>query len=416
MILISFKSSAPNPADDSTVPAKDDAPPNAYMILDYRPGLGSIINTAYFSDVEQDVIDRDPDRCLGSVPPWPIYSDTAFVVGFDDPGIPEYARAPLVPGTTYYWCVDCDDGTTVYPGDVWSFTVMSKAAWGPSPYDGEEMVKTDGTMTWNLGDVDPSGLILSYNIYIGTDEAAVAAVATGDTASPLYAGNVDTESFDYSGLAEGAEIFWRVDTELTQNRPPFESTIEKGDVWSFTTIPAPPVVPIVDEDLVGWWKLDGDVVVYWIFDSSGYANHGEPQGNPTFVPGQVDNALDFDGGGDFVYTGKNASDLGVEGNNPKSVSTWVYTRSFNNGAIWDLGNRIDGQNFCLRTLDQPDQWRTQYWGAAYDADFTYPSQDEWVHFGLVHDGASTVVYANGEVVVDVPRTLATSTTVLTKKR
>jgi len=129
----------PVPADGSYL-APQYYVTNIYMILDYAPGCGAITHTAYFSDNIQDVIDRDPAHCLGSVPPWPAVSETAFVVGFDDLGIPAYARAPLVPGTTYYWCIDTDDGTTIWPGTVWAFTPIPRYAWGPSPADGEELV------------------------------------------------------------------------------------------------------------------------------------------------------------------------------------------------------------------------------------------------------------------------------------
>jgi len=133
---------------------------NVYMILDYTPGAG-VTRTAYFSDNEQDVIDRNPAFSLGSVPPWPSVSPTAFVVGYDDPAIPAYARAPLVGGTTYYWCIDEFDGLDMWLGNVWSFTVMPKHAWNPSPEDDAELVATDGTMTWNLGDLVTTGLTLT---------------------------------------------------------------------------------------------------------------------------------------------------------------------------------------------------------------------------------------------------------------
>ncbi len=103
------------------------------------------------------------------------------------------------------------------------------------------------------------------------------------------------------------------------------------------------------------------------------------------------------------------SDLGIEGANPKSVAAWVFTRSFNNGGIFDMGARVAGQNFCLRTLDTGDnQWRTQLWGGAFDIDFTYDSLDKWVHFALVHDGSQTTVYADGVIVAQALRTLATA--------
>ncbi|MHC4744490.1 MAG: LamG domain-containing protein, partial [Planctomycetota bacterium] len=235
-LAIVRRATGPNPADGSNA-APDYYEDNVYMVLDYVPGYGATTHTAYFSDNFDDVNDRSSEHSLGSVPPWPALSEHAFVVGYDDPGIPEYARPPLVGGKTYYWCIDEFDGTDTWPGKVWSFTVMPKQAWGPTPADGEELVPPGGTMTWNLGDQDPTGYSLSYHVYIGTDSSAVAGVATGDTASPVYAGTVDTESFDYSDLEAETEHFWRVDTVLTMIRPPFLPTITKGDVWSFTTGP-----------------------------------------------------------------------------------------------------------------------------------------------------------------------------------
>jgi len=75
------KATKPIPANGSCVPPEgwED---NVYMILDYTPGDGAITHTGYFSDVEQDVINRDGAHSLGSTPPWPSVSDHAFVVGY----------------------------------------------------------------------------------------------------------------------------------------------------------------------------------------------------------------------------------------------------------------------------------------------------------------------------------------------
>ncbi|MDH4241911.1 MAG: LamG domain-containing protein, partial [Phycisphaerae bacterium] len=143
-------------------------------------------------------------------------------------------------------------------------------------------------------------------------------------------------------------------------------------------------------------------------DSAG-TNDGDPCGSPTIVSDAVrgSNVVDLDGI-DWIATDANAIDLGIDGNSPKTITAWAYTRSFNDGGIFDMGNYADGQNFCLRTLTTDNQWRTQLWGGAYDMDFTYDSQDKWVHFALVHDGSQTTVYADGAIVAQQPRTLATS--------
>jgi regulation of enolase protein 1 (concanavalin A-like superfamily) len=227
---------SPVPANRSFVAPEYDGT-NVYMILDFTPGTCArqYWSKAYFSDNRADVDARDEAHSLGTVPPWPDVDENAFVVGYDDPGIPEYARVPLVLGMTYYWCVDSWDGARYWPGYIFSFTLIPEHAWNPSPADGEECVSAEPTCTWHLGDLDTRGYTLSYNVYCGTDEAAVAAIATGSTAAPQYKGNVATETIVLADLNPETEYFWRVDTKLKLPRPPFSATYTKGDVWSFTT-------------------------------------------------------------------------------------------------------------------------------------------------------------------------------------
>ena len=237
----------PSPADGTNAgPGYN--PPNVYMMLDYAPGAGAVTHTAYFSDVEQDVIDRKAGKSLGSTPPWPSVDDNAFVVGFDYEAIPEYARAPLVAGKTYYWCIDEFDGTDTWPGNVWSFTVMPPYAWGPDPADGAELVPTDTTLSWNLGDIETDGFLVTYRLYVGTDEAAIEAIVTANTTAPEYMGTVEPTSFDITDLDPETELFWRVDTRRQQSLPPFPLFYTKGDVWSFTTAPEG-----VGHILREWW-------------------------------------------------------------------------------------------------------------------------------------------------------------------
>jgi len=227
--------SRPIPADGAAVAPFVDGT-NVYMTLDYTPGDGAITHTGYFSDNPADVTGRDPAHRLGS-PPYPEVDPEMFYVGLDTPEIPAFARVPLVRGETYYWAVDEFNGTETNAGDLWSFYVMPRQAWGPSPADGEELVPQGPTCTWHLGDLVTTGYTLSYNVYCGTSEAAVAAVATGSTAAPLYKGNVATETIVFANLNVETEYFWRVDTKLRKGVPPFPITYTKGDVWAFTTGP-----------------------------------------------------------------------------------------------------------------------------------------------------------------------------------
>ena len=254
--IVTCWASDPVPASGSH-PGPGYAPPNVYLLLDYTPGSCAISSKAYFSDVEQNVTDRLEAFSLGDIPPWPVVDAEAFVVGYDDPGIPEYARAPLVIGTTYYWCVDSWDGTQYHPGETWTFTPMPPQAWGPDPADGEELVPTDPTLSWNLGDLVTTGYSVRYMLYIGTDEAAIEAIAAGSTTAPEYVGApIQPTSFDITGLDSETEYFWRVDTKRQQSLPPFPTLYEKGDVWSFTTGPAG-----IGGILREWWTGIGGTAV-----------------------------------------------------------------------------------------------------------------------------------------------------------
>ncbi len=141
-------------------------------------------------------------------------------------------------------------------------------------------------------------------------------------------------------------------------------------------------------------------------DVSGNGNDGTVNGGALFSGGHDGSALDCDGVDDYVSTGKVASDLGIGGNNARTISSWVFTRSFANGGIYDVGARVAGQDFSLRTLATENTWRIQYWGG--DSDFTLDTANKWVHFTHTHDGVNTKVYANGILLVDWAKTIDTT--------
>jgi len=395
----------PNPADGTDV-GPEYSPPNVYMLLDYTPGPGAIMHTAYFSDNIQDVIDRDEAHSLGSVPPWPLVSETAFVVGYDDEAIPEYARAPLVAGTTYYWCIDTDDGTTVWPGPVWSFTPMPPYAWGPTPADGAELVPTDTTLSWNLGDVETDGHSVRYFLYIGTDEAAVEAIANGDTVSPEYVGTLELTSQAITDLESETEHFWRVDTRLQQALPPFPTTYETGEVWSFTTLPT---VDIVDPSLVAWYKLDAEYPGM-VFDYSGYANHGTELGNPEWVEGKPDfgNAISLDGTmGECVQVPNDAT---LNMTTAITVAAWINPNTWPGGnrRIMQKGNTDNQYRFWYENGENELRFECSNVGTV-QADAAPPQTGEWSHVAAIYDGATMRIYTNGGLVNEAPFTGAIST-------
>jgi hypothetical protein len=86
----------------------------------------------------------------------------------------------------------------------------------------------------------------------------------------------------------------------------------------------------------------------------------------------------------------------------------VYTRSFNDGGVYEMGRHSSGQDFSLRTESTDNWWRVQYWGSSYDIDFSYNSKNRWVHFAHVYDGTMARIYADSQLVVDEPRALNTT--------
>jgi len=96
-------------------------------------------------------------------------------------------------------------------------------AGSPSPSGGAVDVKQIQVLSWSPGDNTAS-----HQVYFGTDEEVV---KNANTDSPEYKGtrNLGSESYDAGQLEWGTTYYWRVD-EVKD-----DSTIQKGNIWSFTT-------------------------------------------------------------------------------------------------------------------------------------------------------------------------------------
>jgi hypothetical protein len=302
-----------------------------------------------------------------------------------------YYHVPgLTPGVRYYWRVDelDADGTTVHTGSLWSFTAAPTSASGPVPPDSGRGVPTDAVLQWM-----PGMNAVEHEIYFGDNEADVAAGAAS-----VAKGKQTLTTLDVGVMQGDKRYFWRVD------ETGLDGVKTQGPVWSFRTAPT----VISDPNLLGWWKLDETTGT--ATDYSGHGNHGQINGGAQPVAGYAGGAIDFDGVNDYISTGKTAAALGIQGNHPKSVTAWVYTRFYNNGGVFDVGARTNGQDFCLRTRTGANQWRIQLWGTGFDQDFTYTSQNRWVHFAVVYDGQRSTCYADGVSVSSELRALDTSPT------
>jgi hypothetical protein len=197
--------SGPSPATGDLVEA-------TWVTLSWKPGEFAVSHDLYlgedFDDVNEATRDSNEFRINLDA------STTFYIAGF--PGYP-YPDG-LVPGTTYYWRIDAVNAPpdeTVYKGDVWSFSIPSKSAYGPIPADGAEFVPMNATLTWTPG----FGAKL-HTVYFGEDYDTVNDASGG----PL----VGILGYTPENLKLAKTYYWRVDE--------FDgASTYKGDVWSFTT-------------------------------------------------------------------------------------------------------------------------------------------------------------------------------------
>ena len=384
------KAHSPDPEDEAMTPPTGEVTGDYYMLLQFSPGDGAITHTAYFSTNFDDVDTRNSAVSLGS-PPYPDMPgfETAYYVGLDDENVPEHARTPLERGVTYYWVVDESNDTSTYPGDVWSFTVASEKAWDPTPADDEENVipDPDVDLSWQMGDVDTDDHLISYDVYWGTDEAAVAADETPDA-------HVTAATHTIGPLLGDQDYYWRVDTKLTDDGPPFGSRIVEGTVWHFKTLFS---VDEVDPHLIAWWKLDGgfgDLA----FDHSGHANHGTIIGDAQFVPGHTDNAIELDGSTQYVNV---PNSTGLNLTKDLTLAAWIYLNDVtDNYGIITKCEGTSNKQYVFTTVD--DELRLEYEvsGNNYNLTGGTLTPGQWQHVAMTIDSALLVnLYIDGASVV-----------------
>ncbi len=194
--------------------ATNPSPPNGdiledtWVSLSWDTGAYALSHDVYFADNFDDVVASAESAFRGNQP------STYYVVGF--PGFP-YPDG-LTIGTTYYWRID--EVNDMHPGspwkgNIWSFTIPPKKAYGPSPPDGAELVDPNVELSWETG----FGSKLHY-MYFG-DNFDEVNNATGG--APL-----GFTTYTPGPLKLAKTYYWRVDEfDIIETH--------KGDVWSFTT-------------------------------------------------------------------------------------------------------------------------------------------------------------------------------------
>jgi len=146
--------------------------------------------------------------------------------------------------------------------------------------------------------------------------------------------------------------------------------------------------------LVGWWKLDetsGTVAR----DASGRGHNGTLRGNPTWVAGKINGALQLDGEGDYVNIGS----VGISGADRRTLAGWARASttaipSWTSVFGFAPDGSTDGTYFDIEVDDAGNYVvHAQGWDA-----FICELNTEWHHFALAYDGAGGTWYLDGEEV------------------
>ena len=200
------KANGPDPADGAVIE-------QTWISLNWIAGDFAVSHDVYMGESFDDVNDASQDSELyrGNVP------DTFILAGFAGQPYPD----GLVPGTTYYWRIDeVNDANAASPwkGNVWSFTIPSKSAYNPIPADAAESVSLDAKLSWTPG----IGAKVHYVVFgENFDDVNNAAMGTP----------VGTTTYNPGALKLAKTYYWRVDESDGLE-------INKGDVWSLTTVGA----------------------------------------------------------------------------------------------------------------------------------------------------------------------------------
>ncbi|MBW7988904.1 MAG: LamG domain-containing protein [Planctomycetes bacterium] len=347
----------PKPADGTL---HDDT----WVNLRWSPGGTVVSHDVYFGDNFDEVDVGTGGTFQG------IQTATSFRVGS--------ARSPyhLVPGTTYYWRIDEveADGTTIHKGDIWSFTISPKTAYGPDPPNGAIYVDPSTELSWEAG----FGAML-HTVYFGDDFDVVNNAAGGLPQA--------TTTYTPGPLELDKVYYWRVD-EVEAN-----GTIHRGDVWSFSILPE---ISITDPSLIGWWRFD-DGSGTTAIDSSGNG-FNIPLHNTTWEDGIFGGALQFHRAGYGYVENFKYSDNAI------TVCAWVRHDAFRIGKVERyvtvapevavIRKEVNGSlHFYIKT----DGNLRHLWVS------DVLTEDLWHHVAGTWDGATQRLYIDGlEIASQVP--------------
>ena len=215
----------------------------------------------------------------------------------------EILRAPyeFAVGTWYYLAGTYDGSAiTVFVNGV---SIKSEKVSGPLYIDQSELFIGKGDPEFSFGEYFHGALdeIRIWNVARSQEEIRTA------MNTPL------------TGKEKGLVAYWNFDEGTAKDLSPHDNDgVLNGDA-QIVESPRPTSLAPQEKktnELVAWWKFDNTAS-----DSAG-ASHGTTQGNPTYVPGKLDQAISLDGD-DYVDCG-NSSVLNF-GTGDWTISAWIKT-------------------------------------------------------------------------------------------
>jgi uncharacterized repeat protein (TIGR01451 family) len=170
------------------------------------------------------------------------------------------------------------------------------------------------------------------------------------------------------------------------------STSTDNTVTFITCVPPPP-------NMRAWYTGDGTASdIAGGHDGSFTGNTGG--GDPSYSPGKVGDAFDFDGADDIVTAPGNTG-LNISGNG-LTMDGWIYPRANVSGTFYFAKSALSDHPYVLYNSggDVHGIIRTPVNNFEYDTNFT-PPLNTWTHIALVFDSTQAVaadrvkIYING---------------------
>jgi len=153
-------------------------------------------------------------------------------------------------------------------------------------------------------------------------------------------------------------------------------------------------------NLVAYWPFDNDIL-----DKSGNGNNGTNYG-ATFVPGKINQSLNFDGINNYVEVADSTS---LDITNQITVEGWIKLNSFSQRSTiagrWRDINDINERGYLLTvSTDGSPMFYISTTGANYPKAGASPlSTGQWYHLIGTYDGVNIKLYVNGVLSATTPQ-------------